>query len=1016
MMIRILISSLFLILSNAIYLSAVSPTKPVNFRGGVDYSQSCKDIEPWRACDSSNMIGDVRGWAETRFGSHRMFDTALGTDPVSAFFWTSVTTGARASSVLIAVSGNTIYYSTDDVPTHLLKLYEGLKTPNQRFEFAVFRSQIFMTGEALTDPIFRFDISITSFAPLGLSVSTFTANIYAKHILIVNNYMLAANVRDVRDLPNSTTYYVNRLYYSFALQPSSFTMSRHLEVSIPRGEEISGLTTKRAHEIGQLLVQIYAPNSITALNFTVLDPIAQGGTQKLTQVADGFGHLGRSSPVNLGAWDAMLAREGIVLWNGGLLFRSNLEAEKSVSSVRIRTLIDRLIDAGTYKDSILWHDTKRNYIVFVFEDPNLFPAGILNSVMFYDIPNGEWWPQANWIVGSLANDLGPRGTGRLHYGDGKDGYIHVTDDPIDSDDSRLEISLDPMEKTDGWTNVGISTNVVAVGTASLSLTLTPGVPTSSITKMVILPMGEFYDKTQTTSTGKISFKIWPSSQGFLQTFRIDLELNDVEAAFDQFISSVVISSHSLTAGTSAWTTIEIAMSSFTVLADWIDISSETLPFARNFTRFGIRFVATATADLTLYIDDIRFVQGTKNPLDPFRTTKSLSLGTMKQKQFHEVLIVMERPRDSSFRVDVFDVSGALVQTELVAAKVPKEIFVCGFSSIAGISRISSINFEVLGGTFSSSKDRFDFENGAADPWNVFAYDTQTYQIAKIDRSSFTVFLATSGSLGTGTTNHNQIQEIAADNKRDGIIMAVDHMNHRILVKNKKDLTFKEQFGQLGTGTTSLYNPTGIDFDDREVVIGDDGNQRIAKFTRNWEFVTQAKLDINTIGNLTLKISPAHIFDAYARGSDESVFHTEIILEKRNRGDLKIVKRVIIRPIGRVTSSTDSLRGSLALSGKFVYISFNDGSLDSGKFYIQKLLQSDLSLVDEYSSTLAHFGLIGDNLMRESPERLEKVRLTVPLTENLQFKFYSKGELDSSFRLNKFAVVAEEKAYTVSPLN
>src|SRR3990167_10554829 len=96
-------------------VQAIEPLTPINFGGGVDYSRICSEIADERACDSSNMIGDREGGAQTRNGSHRLNETAVSTNPFNAFYWTTIATGTKQYNVMIGVSGGTIYGSTDDV-------------------------------------------------------------------------------------------------------------------------------------------------------------------------------------------------------------------------------------------------------------------------------------------------------------------------------------------------------------------------------------------------------------------------------------------------------------------------------------------------------------------------------------------------------------------------------------------------------------------------------------------------------------------------------------------------------------------------------------------------------------------------------------------------------------------------------------------------------------------------------------------------------------------------------------
>lgn len=992
---------------------AGEPLAPISFAGGVDYGRLCSQILDERACDSSNMYGDRVGSAQSRNGSHPLIATAVSSQPFSSLFWTTISTSNLQINVVLGVSGDTIYYSTQDTVTSWLVLYRGLLTPNQKFTFQVAQNAIYMTGNALTDPIFKWDVTGSSFTPAIINVSTSSAIIFAKYLLWEGNYMFAANVRDVRNgLGGNTTYYDDRVYYSYILDPSSFTVGRFEHISPGDGEYITGVTSKRSGVAGTRLVELYKPSSVYALTFKILNPAGEGGDQNITKVAEGFGHIADSPPENIGAWDIMFSRDGILQWNGGLLTRANLEAEKVVISGAIRPLIAKLILRNTYRNSILKYYPKGNYLVFAYEDPDLFPQGRANSATFYDLLTGEWWPMRfPFSIGSVETDKGPTATGKLHIGDGMDGYVHVVDDPVDADDSRHEISLDPMEQTNNWANAGISTNVVAVGTASLRLQLTPSVKTSSITRVFVMPMGEWYDKSQSSATDRISFKVWPSSVGFLSALRVDLQVQDAQGAFNTNFSSVTISSAALTGGSSNWTTIEIAFSSFPIAQSWVDFQTESVPFARNLTRFGIRFVATTTVEENLFFDDLRFVASGKTPLNPFRLTKNFNLGSLANKDFQQVLVSRERYRDSSFNVDVLTGQGFLTNTIRIAKEIPKEIFVCEFSSIPGITKLSSVDFSVLASTITKSIDAFKFENGAADKDFIYGYNVSKDQLVKISRSSMSVFVSTYGALGSGTSNFNYVQEIAVETKSDGNILVVDHMNHRLKEHKKKDFTFVRKYGQLGTGSTSFYNPTGVDWDSKAIYVGDDSNQKIVKYTRDYQYETEAKLDINTIGNISIKVGPQFLFDAYNRGSDAGIYYIEVVLEKRNKSDLSLVNRATVRPLGVVANSTYSLTGSIALHSRYVDIAFNDASLNAGNFYLQKRLQSDFSIVKELVSTAAGFGLIGDNLSREPSQSTEKIDLKILPDPYVQLKFYIKDELESSLKLSEMTFAAEKLPYT-----
>ena len=1000
-----------------VYAFAGEPLIPVSFRGGIDWANQCSEIEDWRACDSSNMYGDRVGSADTRNGSDRLNSTAVSTNPFSSLYTCAIATGSRIYNVMLGVSGDTIYFSTDDVFVRWLPLFRGLYTPNQKFSFAVARNVIYMTGDALTDPIFQFDVANSTFGAAFLAPSsTYTAYITAKYLLYEKGYLLAANVREGRlgFLNANTTYYDDRVYYSYLLYPSSFTIDRFLNINLGDGDYITGLTSKRSGLQGLSFVVTYKRRSAYGITFKTLNPAGEGGDQDVTRMADGFGNASERQPENIGAWDIVLSLDGILQWNGGLIARSNLEAEKVVISGRIKPLIDRLIRRGTYKSAYMRYYPKSNYLIFAYEDPDLSPQGKINSMMFYDLLTGEWWPMKNSLASSMATDNGgPNPSGRMLVGDSSDGYVHIFDDQAFSDDSRREISLDAMETTEGWRNAGISSTTVAVGTASLTLNLSGAmtIRTSSITKVAVLPLGEWYDKSASSATDMISFKVFPASQGYISIIRVDLEVRDVvNGHFDTNFSSVTISSAALTAGSSAWTTVEIPFSSFTILDNWINLQTETLPFARNLTRFGIRFVSTATAGTVLYFDDIRFVSSRKTSLDPMRLTRRFNLGTMTKKDFTQVVLTRTKPRDSVFNVDVLIGQGVLKNTVVVGRDTPQQIYVCGFQSTTGIVSLNSITLAETGGSTKTMTGVASYENGSADPNYIYSYDVSNDRLVKIDRSSPTIYVSTYGSLGASTSNFNYVQDIAVETASSGKLLLVDHMNHRLKVHNKKGLTFVEQYGQLGFGATSFYNPTSADWDDNSIWVCDDGNQTIKKFSRAYALQATATMDINTVGNCNLRIAPPYLFVAYNRGSNDAVYFIDVVLEKRLMSDLYLVNRTRVFPDGVVASSTYSLRGNIALHNKFVTLAFNDNSLIGGSYYLQKRLQSDLSLIKEIKTTQTMLGVIGDNLQREPAADTENIDLQALPDKWLQLRFYSRGELENSFKLSAMGLVADKLDY------
>lgn len=1001
---------LMIALSSAKLYGAPTLKVPVNFERSVDFSRDCKDIADNAACDSSNFIGDRNGSIRPRYGSKRVISQAISTQPFSALFSACISSSTeKAFNVTIGVSGDSIYISTDDVQTDWRVLYSGLRTRNQRFSFAVANNIILMTGYALTDPIFQYNVSQSSFAPLILvSASSSTAYIYAKYLLYESNQLFAANVREASSSTPSTTY-KDRIYYTPILQLSSFTISRYIETSVGDGEEITGLTSKRSATEGRVIIEAYKPSSVNEISYTDASPSGEGGDIRVTNIGKGFGHIAESPPENIGDWDVVFSKDGLLLFDGGRRSRINVEAERIVFSEKISPIIEKLIRRNTYKSAILKYNPKNKYIYFIFEDPDKFPKGVLNSVYVYDLLTTEWWPYDGLTIGSIALKKECNGREGVIYGDGIDGYIREFENPINANDARKEMPLDNMDTTFGWSGAGISNTTMVEGTASLKLTVLAS-SEASIGKIAVFNLSEWPDKSETTSRDKLSFKIFPSSVGVLSSIRIDLLVNDSINFFDSSCSSVTLSSAALTQGTSQWSTIEIAFSSFPIRADWVDISSPSFPFANNMTRFGLRFVATTGGGGTvnLYIDDLRFVGESEAPINPSRLSKRFNFNSLADKNILQLILNRTKSRDTGYKIDTFSGFGKFENTISQSRDIGTEIFVCGYNGSTGVSKLSSIDFTEIDSTKTLDRSAFNFNVGAYDGKNLFLADQQNDRLVKIlVSSSMKVFSSTFGTVGSGTTNFNFIQDIKIEKPDEGLIYLIDHTNNRQKIHKKSNLTFVKQHGQLGSGSTSYHAPTSIDFTDKEISVGNDGNQKITVSDKDSKFLREKKIDINTVGDISIAMDEENLYAAYTKGSEVSSLFYDVILEKRNKGTLEVLNRRVLRPEGVVANSTYTLRGQIALKSNFVFVPFSDDYSFSGGNYIQKFLKDDLQLVSQHRTNGRNFSVIGDGLIRESWTANDKLNLKMLPDPYIQIRIYQEGDLDSVFKLNSMTFYSEE---------
>lgn len=979
---------------------------PIQFNGGVDFDRPCTDIADSRACNGENMLPDSNGTLAPRNGTKQWISQSVSTEPFSALYVAYIATGTKTVRVVTGVSGDSIYISTLASPAWK-KAYSGLYTRNQQFSFAVARGLIYMTGDALTDPIFRYDVLIDSFAPVFLGTVTTSANFYAKYLLYTQNYMIAANIRDVRDLAltNSSTYYDDRFHYSGILEPSSFTATRFESISSGDGDMITGVTDK----FGK--VEFYKQNSIHELSFTNLDLVGAGGDQAIVRIVSGYGNIMTQSPESFDDFDIMFSKDGLIRWDGGRRSRLNIQDERLIQSRNVQDTLRKLVREKKYKNAMLRYYAKRNWLIFSYEHPERFPKGRQNSVLICNLLTGEWYPQRNLLMASASFFDGPGDTGEMIFGDSMDGRVHLFDQETRSDDIRNELSMDTMDSSATWVNAVRSTDTVIEGTGSLKLVLHPSLLFSSMSKVSVFPLGEWHDKSRTSKEDKLSFKVYAASIGNIQNLRIDLQIDNEERFTTEF-SSVVISSFALTAGNTAWSTIEIALSSFPVKSEWLALSSETVAFSRSLTIYGIRFVSTAVGGATLYFDDIRFVQKSSDELAPVWITKQFNLGSMADKDFRQIILTREKSPDTELLIDVLTGVGKLKNTIKIKRDIEKEIYIFGFNGTNGLAKVNSSDYEPISSTITANFNILDLKNGVADKRFVYTSNDENHSLIKFDKNNLTVFTATFGSLGEGTSNFKIIHQIALDTKDDGKVYVIDYGNNRLKVHDKRTLQPIRVYGELGTGTTNLHAPTGVTVAGDNIFIGDDGNDRLVKLSIDtFAFISKSDLDINTMGEISLANDGEFLYAAYNKLNDKFLYFQDVVLEKRTLGnDMSLLNRIIIRPLDNVELSTWTLRPDIGLSGKYIFVSFTNDVLTNDDFYVQKLLKSDFSVVSEYKSKSPHYGVAADGLASSPIRSYEAINLKAGNDKYAQLKFYGLG-LDNNFKLYSMAFVVEPKEFS-----
>lgn len=974
-------------------LLAKNETTPsANFGGGLNIKTIASEIDDAESPDMSNMINDLYGASFKRNGSKRSIDQAFSSNPVNSIFRFYQSTGTEFRKNLFVATGKNVVRSTSDAGPRWL-IVDTATVHNQHYSFTPFGNRIIWTGDGLVDPIRRYDVVTDSLT--NLLTDTTTVILRAKYSLSARNYLLLGNVVDVT-LTNNTTSYPSRVYYSLLAAPTAYTVTRYIEVKTDDGEQIQGLSEMNG------FVHFWKETSIHELDFTILDP-GTIGDQVLRHKVSGFGLLVPRTLVNTGDYYIFLAKDGIRVWDGGRRSRLTSTEESRVISTKIEPIINEIISNGVYGNCHAIYYPKRQWYVFAYEDVKKSPKGVANSVLIYDLVTGNWFPFNNWIAQSFGTMDGFGDKGELLYGS-NDGYVHLADVGTSANDSRKELVVDVMDSTAAgssvlWARGTQDITNVREGTASVRLgTLSSSVSISSITRMGILNFGEWYDKSRVTKDDKISFKVYVSSIQNIDKIRVDLEVNDAANDFDNNFTSVTLSSSALIAGNTAWTTIEIAISSFVILDTWTALDTETLPFANTLTFYGIRFVSTGVGDAFISVDDLRLAQATENPLNAYRYSKQWNFGSPDPKKFDRLILNTEVSADSEFFIDIFNNFGEFSNRANVRGDFSKELYVSGYNENENITKLNSVDFSVHDSTSTTNQSYFAARPLVVDKDHIFAGDQFNNRILKILKSSVTdnTFVSTYGALGSGTTNFNLIYQMAVD---DRDLYVCDFANNRVKVHRKSNLEFVFQFGSLGQNTTSFHNPTGIAVDERYVYIGQDGNYRIQKLTKStFGYVTSIELNLNTIGDITLSVDEKYLYNAYNSLSPSSIENQDVIFEKRNKSDLSLVNKITIRPSGvsSLSLSTYTLQGDLGISDDYIYISFTDDTNGNGNYYIQKRLKSDFSLVREYKSNRRHFAVSHNGLSYKPLRKTVESFLGIDGTY-MQLRYWESG-LDNNMKL------------------
>ena len=976
------------------------PYGKIGFGGGLNILADKTEIADNESPDMCNCVVNLDGTLSKLGGSEPYIDQTISSHPVSALYKAYASTGSTKVKNLIAIVGDKIVISTSDINPVWRVLSSGVITRDQNWSFTTMNNRVIMTGDKLIDPVYQLNLFTSSITNLidPVGGTTEYVTVKAKYVAQKSNYLLLVNVKISTDnLMTYATYYNDRAYYSLLNSPlsqgnaiSSFTWNRFIAVRTNDGEELNGVGIINDE------VTFMKKTSIHSLSFSVLHPTR--GDQTLRELTNGFGLASPRGLQNTGQFYIIPSQDAIRLYDGGRRSRLTVSEENIPISYSIKPLIDKLIQDGTYRSLVGKYYKKKEWYMLSYYNKDKFPKDRNNSVIIYDIRLRKWYPVCNWLVNvweTFDGDEESNG-GQLIYGDSMMGKVHKADLETLIDDSGKSISVNNMDILADWTGDGINRNTANVveGTGSIRMWINASVTESSMTRMQVLNFGEWYDKTKITTSDKLQFKLHVTSISSITDLRIDLEVNDIENAFDSNFTSVTLTSGSLVniaaIVPNVFATVEVALSSFPLRPDWTDFDTEEVPFANTLTYYGIRFVVNGINVSSVTIDDVRIIQNKNKNLKNFYIfTKLFDFNKIENKLYGQLLLTLEKSADAVLNVDIFNNFGERIKTIKFPKDIPKEIIVFGFQNSTGVDILDDIDFSIKQST-TFNPDVFLPFNGVANKDFIFFHDRTNSRLVKMDRNPFGSIVSTYGSSGSGTTNFNIPHQHDIDSNN---IFVVDLDNQRIKIHKQTDLSFVRASGELSRANTGYHQATGITCNDLDCIVADEGNYRLVKISiSTLGFLTSVNLDYNTIGDSTLDQDEDFIYLAYNKISESSVNNEDVVLEKRFRGNMELVSRVRITPKNDVSLSTYSLQGDIALRGRYIYITFTNGI----RYYIQKRLKKDFSIVNEHSKTNEFYSVLADPYAHRPTVKTLKQDLNSE-GKYIQLKFYD-DEIDNNVRL------------------
>ena len=985
-------------------LSAVTPAGTFNFAGGLNVFNPPIEIADNESPEMCNCSPDLTGAMAKRNGSQRYIKQAISSFPVTSLYWAYASTSQFKSKVFFATSKDKILISTMELNPQWVVISSN-NSPNQHYNFVTMNRKVLIAGDGLTENVRQYDILASSLTTLfAIDTATSGINPRPKYQFVSKNFYIAANVSistSAIPLQSNTTYYPSRIVYSRLNNPSSMTAQRFIDFKTEDGEEITGLMSMRN------VVHVFKPTGIGELAFSILDLPSIGGDFTFQEVITGYGCLAPRTLALAGYEYIFLAKDGVRMWDNRVRFDQTQETK--IVSLKVKPIIDQLINTGLYKNAVgIWYPRKKWYVLS-YEDANKFPHGKNNSILIYDTIADTWWPWCNWLADSFVVDDNQGSNGILYYGDSADGYVHKTDLDTFPDDSRKEISIDVMDSTFSW--VGSTQDVINVleGTASVKVAI--GAPVSSIigssiTNVSNIQFGEWYDKTKVNPSDKISFNAYAFNLSSITSFRLDFEMKFGQSVFDTNFTSVTITSNNFVGGDRAWTKFEIPLSSFPLNPAWTDLGIESVTFTNPYNTYGARFVLTGVYHSSVSIDDFRLVQATQNPIRMIRSTKLFDFNTPAFKSMGTVLVTREKSPDALFNMDIYNDFGKRLRTESFDAEIPKEIVVFRYVNKPGLSFLNSVDYSVTKQT-QTVVTHWDCLNGAADSEKVVCGDRNNNRLIGFFRNNLSTFSGVYGQFGSGTSNFNLIHEISENNNS---FLISDLVNQRTKVHDK-NFNFIKQYGTLGIAATSYHQPTGVTQDESFFYVSDEGNNRLLKMDQStFAIIVNQPIDHNTNADTSLVNDERNVYMAYNKITDQAVDIQNVWVDVRDKGDLSLVNRYQILPLN-VSTGSYQIMGSIGLMGKYIFVPFAnvDTNLGNTMFYIQKRLKRTGDLISEYVTDTKFLSSIGYALSYQPITKTESKNLKVE-GRYVQMKFYDNA-IDNYWKIYRISPLANVQELT-----